>query len=120
MNRRWTWAVGWAVLIEVLVLWPSPPEVPQPLWIIGFDKLAHAALFAGQATLAAWALQGERRPLWPAFVGTVLFGACTESQQYFLPSRFVELGDLLANTAGASIGLAVFAALAPRRREPHR
>jgi VanZ family protein len=37
-----------------------------------------------------------------------------------MPSRAMELGDLLADAAGAAIGLAMFAALAPTRRELHR
>jgi VanZ family protein len=120
IHSRWAWVVGWALLIEMLVLWPSPPEVPQALWVIGLDKMVHAALFAVQAALAAWALAERNRPVWPAMVGAAAFGAATELQQHFMPSRSMELGDFLADAAGAVIGLAVFAALAPRRRERHR
>jgi VanZ family protein len=120
IRSRWVWVVGWALLIEMLVLWPSPPEVPQPLWVIGFDKLVHAALFAVQAALAGWALAARDRPAWPAGVGVVVFAVATELEQQFIPSRSMELGDILADAAGAVIGLAVFAALAPRRRERHR
>jgi VanZ family protein len=112
--------LAWALLIEVLVLWPSPPDL-APRWLgVGFDKIVHASLFAVQAALAAWALAGERRARWPAAVGTVVFGAATELQQHFIPSRSMELGDLLADSGGAIIGLALFAALAPRRRESLR
>lgn len=117
MRGRWTWVVGWAVLIEVLLLWPSPPEVPRLLRSIGFDKIVHAGLFAVQAMLGAWALAASQRPAWPALVGATAFGALTELQQELMPSRAMELGDLMADAAGAAIGLAVFAALAPTRRE---
>lgn len=118
MNRgRSAWVVGWAVLIEVLLLWPSPPDVSQRLLGVGFDKVVHTSLFAVQAGLWAWALTGKSRPIWPAVVGTVAFGAFTELQQHFLPSRSMELGDLLADASGAVIGAAAFAALALRRRE---
>lgn len=120
MRGRWAWVVGWAVLIEVLLLWPSPPDVPSLAWGIGLDKIVHAALFAVQAVLGAWALQERRRLAWPALAGAIAFGALTEVQQQLMPSRAMELGDFLADAAGASIGLALFAALAPTRRELHR
>ncbi len=117
MRGRWAWVVGWAAFIEGLLLWPSPPEVPQLLRNIGFDQIVHAGLFAVQAALGAWALAASRRPAWPALVGTIVFGAVTEVQQQLMPSRAMELGDFLADAAGAAIGLAMFAALAPTRRE---
>jgi len=120
IRGRWTWVVGWAVFIEVLLLWPSPPDVPRLPWGIGFDKIAHAVLFAVQAMLGAWALAESRRPAWPALVGAIAFAALTEVQQQLMPSRAMELGDFLADAAGAVIGLALFAVLAPTRREYHR
>ncbi|MBM3906627.1 MAG: VanZ family protein [Gemmatimonadetes bacterium] len=119
MPRHWWYVVGWACFIQLLLLWPAPPRL-QAAWMpFSVDTLAHAALFAGQAALAARALRAERRALWPAAVGAALFGAVTELQQHFMPSRSMELGDLLADVAGALIGLAAFVALAPRRREFH-
>jgi len=94
--------------------------VPRLLRSIGFDKIVHAGLFAVQAALGAWALEGSRRPTWPALLGAVAFGVVTELQQQLMPSRAMELGDLLADAAGAAFGFALFAALAPRRRELHR
>ncbi|MDP1890796.1 MAG: VanZ family protein [Gemmatimonadaceae bacterium] len=120
MRGRWTWVLGWAVIIELLLLWPSPPEVPRLLRGIGFDKIVHAALFAVQAMLGAWALAGSRRPTWPALAGAIAFAALTELQQLLIPGRAMELGDFLADAAGAAVGLALFAALAPTRRELHR
>lgn len=117
MRGPWSWAVGWAVLIEVLVLWPSPPQV-APFGLLGFDKLAHAVLFAVQAVLLARAL-GDQRWLWVAFVGAAAFAAFTEWQQKFILTRSMELGDFLADLVGAVFGLALFAALARGRREQH-
>jgi VanZ family protein len=116
IRGRWTWVVGWAVFIEVLVLWPSPPDVPGLLWGIGLDKVAHAALFGVQAVLVAWALEERGRSWWPALA----FGVLTEVQQQLIPSRALEMGDILADAAGAVIGLAMYAVLAPTRRELHR
>jgi VanZ family protein len=117
MPRHWWHVLGWAGLIELLVMWPAPPTLPEPWLLIGSDKLAHAGLFAVQSALAARALHAERRALWPAAVGASLFGAVTELQQHLMPSRSMELGDLLADVGGAVIGLAAFVVLAPRRRE---
>ena len=116
-GSRWSRVMGWAVLIEVLVLWPSPPDVLQLPWGIGVDKIVHATLFGVQAALAAWARDERGRSRWPALVGAVAFGALTEVQQQLMPSRSMELGDFLADAAGAVIGLALFAVLAPTRRE---
>ncbi|MBA4070522.1 MAG: hypothetical protein C0497_01605 [Gemmatimonas sp.] len=117
IRRRWSWVVGWALLIEVLMLWPSPPDVPGLPWKVGLDKVAHAALFGVLAVLGAWALEERGRSWWPALVGAVAFGALTEVQQQLIPSRAMEMGDILADAAGAVIGLAMFAVLAPTRRE---
>ncbi|MDQ8154739.1 MAG: VanZ family protein [Gemmatimonadota bacterium] len=120
MRRPWLHALLWAVFIETLVLWPSPPDVPQPFTIVGFDKMVHAAVFAVQAALVGRALRIDGRPWWPAMVGSIAFGAVTEWQQQFIPSRSMELDDLLADAIGAVVGLSVFAAWALRRRELHR
>jgi VanZ family protein len=119
-HHRWGWVVGWALLIEALVLWPSPPEIRSPFAFIGLDKLVHAGLFGVQAVLIARAMGPEARPWWPALAAVMAFGAVTEIEQHFVPTRSMELGDFLADSAGAAIGLAIFAALAPRRRELHR
>lgn len=120
IRRPDAWAVGWAVLIEVLLLWPSPPTVSQRLLGLSLDTFAHAVLFAGQAALLAWALRVRGRRVWPAAAAAIVFGALTELQQHFLPSRAMELSDLLADATGAVIGAAAFAALALRRREFER
>lgn len=119
-RRRWAEVAAWAVLIESLILWPSPPDVRSPFGSVGLDKILHATMFGVLAVLAARALRDDGQPWWLALVGTSAFGAFTELQQYFIPTRSTEVGDFLADTAGAAIGLALFAALAPRRRELHR
>jgi len=107
------------------VLWPNPPSVPQGwnfVWLdsIAPDKLVHAGLFAVMCFLIVRALAVEARPKLVAFVATAAFGACTEFQQHFVPTRSMEFGDFLADAAGSAIGLAIFAAWALRRREFNR
>lgn len=122
---RWRPPVAWALLIEALVLWPNPPEIPQGwnlFWtdLVKSDKLVHSCLFAVLAILVSRALVVEAKPSWLAFVGAVGFAAFTELQQHFIPSRSMEFGDFLADAAGAALGLAAFAAMARRRRELSR
>jgi VanZ family protein len=112
-------------LIEVLILWPNPPQIPQAWsldWFgtVSTDKLAHASLFAVLTVLIVRALVIEARPWWLAFAGAAAFGAFTEIQQQFIPSRSMELGDFLADVAGAALGLAAFVVKARTRRELSR
>lgn len=122
---RWRSSAAWALLIEALILWPNPPEVPQAwtldwLGVVKLDTLAHAGLFAVLAVLIVRVLAVESRPWWMAFAGASVFGALTEIQQHFIPSRSMELGDFLADVAGAALGLATFVAMARTRRELSR
>jgi len=116
----WWWALGWAWVIEVLMLWPHPPNVPEPFRFIGLDKLVHATLFGVQAALTVRAMRGSGRPSWMALVAVVVFAAGTEIGQHFVPSRSAELADFLADSAGAGIGAGVFAVWARRRQELFR
>ena len=125
---RWRAPVAWALLIEVLVLWPNPPDVPQGwnlFWsdFVQTDKLVHAFLFAVLAVLIVRVLIVAARPWWLSFAASTAFGAFTEIQQHFIPSRAMEFGDFLADTAGAVVGLVAFIAfiaLARSRRELSR
>jgi VanZ family protein len=117
MRSRWLPAAAWALVIEALIVWPHPPSLPRAWSVPGIDKVVHAVLFGVMAVLAMRALLTRDRAWFVAFVGTVAFGAFTEAQQYFIPSRSLELGDILADTAGAAMGLVLFVTLAQRRRE---
>jgi len=122
---RWRASAVWALLIEVMILWPNVPEVPQGwtiLWpdFIKMDKLVHAGLFAVLSWLLVRVLVVEARPWWMAFALASAFGVFTEVQQHFIPSRAMELGDFLADAAGAALGLVAFVAWARRRQELSR
>lgn len=117
MHRRWQVVLAWAIVVEVLMVWPRPPELPSGVAFQGSDKIVHAVLFGVLALLAGRALLAEGRPWWPSWVGTALFGAATEWQQHFIPTRGMDIRDLLADVAGATLGLAMLAVLARPRRE---
>jgi hypothetical protein len=46
-----------------------------------------------------------RRPPWRAWIGLTLLAAAIEVTQVFLPGRFPTLSDVIANSAGAAIGV---------------
>lgn len=125
MPARWRPPVLWALLIEALVLWPNPPEVSlgwTVIWLdfMKLDKLVHTALFAVLTVLLMRASLVASRPrpaALAAFGLSAAFGAFTELQQHFIPTRAMEFGDFLADASGAAVGLLVFAAWALRRRE---
>jgi len=120
MATRWRLPLAWALLIEVLIVWPHPPDLPQDWNVVGFDKAVHASLFAVLSFLAARALVEEARPAWVAVAASAAFGLFTELEQHFIPSRSMELGDFLADAAGATLGFVAFTVWAHRRRELSR
>ncbi len=81
---------------------PSPPA--------GSDKLGHVLLYSGLGFLLARALVGRRLPAMTIGVAalTILlvtaYGLSDETHQLFVPNREFELGDLLADTIGATAG----------------
>jgi VanZ family protein len=117
MGPRARLAFVWALLIEALIVWPHPPEVPQPLDFSGIDKVVHSILFGTLAVLLARVLAEKARPLWIAVAVSAAYGAFTEFEQHFIPSRSMELGDFLADAAGATVGVLAFIVWARRRRE---
>lgn len=90
-------------------------EVPRWEWarLVHFDKWVHAGLFCVQAVLSGLALMEARNwsnPLMPlvlALLVCILFGAAIEVAQTVMDwGRQGEWTDLLADTAGALIGVA--------------
>ena len=85
-------------------------KLPMPL---GADKLAHAALYAILAATAIFALLPARpQKKIPAGLLVVLFcllyGISDEFHQSFVPGREPSGGDILADTAGAAVAVAVW------------
>lgn len=86
------------------------PAVAVLVW----DKLAHAAEYAGLALLLGRALCGEGLA-WPASatVAVVLssaYGISDEWHQVFVPLRQADVHDWMADTLGASCGALAYVA----------
>ena len=80
--------------------------------INGIDKVAHFFVFGLLATLVArvpavanWRLLG----IWSAVVLVSTYGITDEFHQSFTPGRSVEFADWLGDTAGAALGVFVYA-----------
>lgn len=97
----------WAAVILWLSMTPSPPSPPT---FLSWDKLQHAAAYAlltlltGQV-IAPFFRTLRSRWLWAALVA-VVYGALMELMQGLLSEvRHADVGDLLANAAGAATAL---------------
>ena len=91
------------------------------------DKVLHALIYGGWAVLLGWALQRQMRNRPKAWmVGIVLiataYGALMEILQgsLILIQRTCSWGDILANLAGAILGVGFFALCAKPRKNQGR
>jgi VanZ family protein len=78
------------------------------------DKVEHFLTYAALGLIGvATARNGHRATC--TILGIIAFGAVIEVLQMFSPGRYAEIGDALANAAGALIGGAIAIALRRRR-----
>lgn len=110
----------WVAIMLVLTLTPAREMPRTPAWqLLSFDTAAHAGVFAVLAGLAwLWARQQPRLARHAAswvLAGCLAFGALIEVLQYAMQlGRHAEWSDLLSDTLGAALGLAL-TAVAGRR-----
>ncbi len=103
---RWLAALAWT-LFTLLLMWT--PDVPVPRTFLGdlTDKAGHMALFCVLTLSWSWVLMAymnRHQVFRAALIGVILFGACTELGQYFVPGRDVNFFDFSANALGVAIG----------------
>lgn len=112
----------WVAVMLVLTLTPSREMPRTPAWkLLSFDTAAHAGVFAVLAGLAwLWARRQARlrHPASVVLASCVAFGALIEVLQYAMQlGRHAEWSDLLSDSLGAALGLAL-TAVAGRRLLP--
>jgi VanZ family protein len=86
------------VVVAVLMLTPAAALPKTDIW----DKLEHAAAFAGLTVLGFLAFP-ERKCAWWLALGLVAFGSVCETLQMFVPGRDASLEDAIANLTGVLI-----------------
>jgi VanZ family protein len=97
---RWFWPF---LLATVIFFASGRGEVASPN-IVGFDKVAHFAVFGLLATLV---VRTGCRP-WVAVLLVTLYGLADEWRQSFTPGRAVEVADWVADTLGAITAVAIY------------
>jgi VanZ family protein len=117
--RRARWALlAW--MATIFIASSIPGDSMPGAQIFRLDKVIHFGVFGVLGALAAWALPraGGQVRWWLAWLITTAWGACDELHQWFVPGRYVELLDLVADSAGGLVGgLAVYM-WARRRIDP--
>ena len=99
------WIAG-AVVIAVMIAVGSLLPGPMVTAISGFDKLEHAAAYAG-LTLWLTGMLERRRYAWAGMAAFVLGLALELAQGWLTATRQADLLDLVANGAGIFVALAV-------------
>jgi VanZ family protein len=90
-----------------LILWASLRTGGGPQPIEHFDKVMHFA-FYGLFTVIAAGCTTKRKTFIMMSILIVFYGVLMEFLQSFVPSRFMSLADIVANTSGIIIVVALF------------
>ena len=128
---------GYALLVAVAVLWPTPVdaganstlqavlaalhEAGGPRWIDYnlVESGANVLMFVPLGLLAALLMPTGWRSLAPAGA-FLLSGAVEWAQREFLPGRYASLQDVWTNTLGAALGTVLAYAWLEFRQNRHR
>lgn len=123
--RRWLPPLLWA---GVILLGTSLPQDAVPVSTSNIDKVLHFSIYTVFAFLLTRQIS-EDVSRWRAvaisIVVIALFGAVDEWHQRFIPGRYTEFADWLADVAGGVAGSLIFALffhklLAPARQGASR
>lgn len=116
-KSRFVWfqgpAIFWAILIFVLSSFSS---LKSPVVVFNFqDKVNHFifygifGIFLARAFFYQDKLEwARRRWQFVAILFGILYGISDEFHQYFVPGRYVEFWDVVADGLGASFGVLLF------------
>jgi VanZ family protein len=103
------------LLVAALIVAASHrPHLPAPQ-ISHIDKITHFAVYGLLATLVCRAFPGRRGAMWTVVVVSA-FGALDEWHQSFVPGRYPEVADWMADTLGAITAVLLYRAWSGYRR----
>lgn len=114
--RAWAPALIWAVVLFGL---SSRPSLPVGLGG-GLDKFAHFGAFAVLGfLLARGAIASNLSIVWPLLIGLV-YGASDEIHQHFVPGRYPDPADWIADALGVAVACILVYRGRFRRSAPRR
>ncbi len=108
--------LGWTILIQVLLCLPGS-SIPNPdaFHIPNLDKIVHIILFGGIVFFWCYYFYGKQKS--PKTLKTIFFviyvlacfnGALMEFiQRDYIPGRSFDLGDIIADMAGAGLAYGI-------------
>ena len=101
-------AITWLIISTILLTLPGN-DLPSEDWLdkIGFDKWVHIGMFSVLTWLWCLAIKTKTRQVF-FLIGTLclIYGAGMEFiQRYFIPNRSFDIGDIIADGAGAALGV---------------
>lgn len=111
------WSFLWTIIVGFLYLLPGEDLPVVSIWdVLSADKIAHVGVFALLVLFNATGLQRQMRYVYlrdrarfVALIGSVSYGSILEFAQAELTTgRYLEAGDLLANTIGCILGIVIF------------
>lgn len=105
-QRGWRGWVAPVALAGTIFVASGRTEVASP-HVVGFDKVAHFAVFGLLATLVLRNGSG-RGWAWATVALVSLFGATDEWHQSFTAGRSVQGADWVADTLGAAVAVASY------------
>ena len=110
LARRSTRALIALTVYGIALFWINHiPKVSVNLGVPHSDKYAHFGAYALLAFLMTWTIYPDRRGNWRGylvvFTVAVLYGAADELLQAWVPGRYADWWDWVADTAGAAIGI---------------
>jgi VanZ family protein len=91
------------LVICYLAITPTPPQEAS----FGWDKANHTLAFLALTLAGCLGFRGARRGTLWVLLGVFGLGCAIELVQLFVPGRSCEWQDLLADSAGIGLGLAV-------------
>jgi len=120
LSRWWPPAL-WLAFILTMTSWP---RLDLGAVVDGGDKFAHFGAYAVLSALSARAAYPSRRPVRTGVVilaAVAVIGLLDEVHQAWIPGRFTDVADWVADLVGGLIGILVAPSLptpAHRRRQP--
>ena len=113
--RYKTLTILWILVILILTFTPGPNIPPLPQWnLISFDTFVHATVFGILVFLMTNTFQRKKArdiffnyPIVTSVLISTVFGVLIEIFQPYVPGRTFSYQDMVSDTIGAVLGVAI-------------